>query len=181
VSHIKSNIDHTASAIREGSGPTPGTLVQMLAEDEKRLQSATAEHSVLESKLAELENFDPASQQETLDRLLEAISTKEGEDSSAVRRALAAEIKRSLTKIVITPVRRVAWEILEEKPYWLARFGGLNASELQDAFDQLNFEFVFVYRNGRDQFIDPLSEEYYELNRSMRFDVMRAMHRAKSM
>lgn len=180
VEFVRSAIDHTATAIRDSPGPPPGTLVAMLRDDEARLARAEAAKSVLLDKLVALRTFDPEQQQRRLKELLSAMKDDEAEHSTSLRRTLSAEIRRSLEKILIKPCSRIAWELLDEKPLWLGQTIMTN-EELQDYLDQFNFEIVLVYRNGREQHLDPLSEEYFELQRSKAFDVMRAMHRAKSM
>lgn len=179
VDFIQRSIEHTANAIRASLTKTPKTLVAMLQTDEERLAQAEVNQSLLNERRNALQIFDPEEQQQRLKQLLSSIKAA-GEQSAAIRRSLAAEIRRTLSKIIIKPVGRVAWEILDERPLWLPT-QEMTPEQFQDYVNQFNFEFVLVYRNGREHHLDPLSDEYFELEWSAAFAVMRAMHSAKSM
>lgn len=179
VQHLCEVIERTAQAVRSGSATPPAVLVTMLERDEASHTKAVEAYNAKLDQLASLEQFDPIAQRERLDGLVGTLREYTGSiEGVDVRRALASELRHMLRKIIIRPVRRSAWETIEEKPLWLNP--RITQAELQEMMDRLNFEIVFVYRNGREQHLDPISEEYFEFYNNWRLELLRATAGTKS-
>ena len=167
VSLYQMRVGRMQEALRTTSLPL-NSILPKLQQDELSLGEAIERRAALEAKIAEVDTFDASARKERLQSLLEAISS---DSSGAVetRRALAAELRRSLDYIRLVPEARVLWEILDDKPAWLDNFSDLTADELEAAIERANFSFVFFYRNGRDHIVDPLTREQLDLRASARF------------
>jgi len=162
-SRVKRQEEAIASSAR-----SVASLLPRLEEDREKLQGAVSRHEALIEKIAELDSLDPEARKARLQELMDAIASPQ---SSAVetRRTLSAELRRTLDHIRITPEARVVWEILDQQPAWLEQYRDLTEGELTRVLERSDFVFSFMYRNGREHLVDPLSRGAIQLQWSTRF------------
>ena len=173
IEMYEKRIARAVEAIRLTTAPIPG-LVADSAEDQQQLDLLVRRRAGIARQIGELSDFNAEVRRQRLDELLSAISTDANEDrKSEVRRALAAEIRVSLEKIIVRGVVRVTHEILTDVPDWLEAYDGLTIDELEEVFRRLDFEFVFVYRNGREHHIDPVTRDSTSFRRTNRFNMFK--------
>jgi DNA invertase Pin-like site-specific DNA recombinase len=160
------------------SARSVASLLPRLEEDRQKLQEATSRRNALLSQMHELDSFDAETRRKRLQELMDAIASTR---SSAVetRRTLAAELRRTLEYIRITPEARVLWELLDQQPTWLEHYNDLTTEELSRVLDRSDFVFTFMYRNGREHLVDPLTRGSVQMQWSTRFQYFKQIAKLK--
>ncbi|WP_206862084.1 hypothetical protein [Lysobacter changpingensis] len=133
---------------------------------ENSVTAARLELAKIDRDIEDLHKADPEKRKEELRRLLEHLG--DAEDQVETRRALAGELNRVLRKVTISINERVAWEIADDNPDWMAKYGVKSLAQLERLCKEHSFDLHLVYRSGDTVSVDALDGEFFRAKKSLR-------------
>lgn len=153
---------------RGGSGSR--MLGAELARIESSLATGHGEVARIERDLDDLLRADPERRREELRKLLERLGGDA--DQADTRRALAGELSRALTKVIVLINERVAWELADDVPDWRGKYNVSSMSELEKLCKERSFDFHLVYRSGDTVSFDAMNGEVFRQKKSLKMKSM---------
>ncbi|MEI2796168.1 recombinase family protein [Pseudoxanthomonas sp. F11] len=170
VERLRIQANNILDAVKNG-GSGSRILGAELKSTEDSIAVATSRIEVLDEELIELTRIDPERRLEVI-RKLQAHLTNPNEDRESARRAISAELRRLLVKVVVHPAMRVAWEIADGDTNWRANLGVDSMADLERLCRDLCFDLTLVYRGGDVVHYDAMEGEVSRVKKDVRMKTL---------
>lgn len=155
------------NAIKQG-GAGSRLLGAELTRIENSLVSTKIALAQVEREIEDLLRVDPARHRQELHRLLDRMNDAPADQAVDTRRALAGELQRILSKVVVNINERIAWEVAEENPNWKDKYQVGSMAGLDRLCKERSFDLLLVYRSGDTLGVDALDGEFFRSKKSVR-------------
>lgn len=171
---LDEKISNTFSTISSFGGTR--SLTTGLGDLERSAASIRRSLERVGAELEEAMSTDPSSRQANLSKLLSGIgSSTEKETRVQARRALAGELHRLVSQMVIGPVANFAHEVMDADASWKETFQVGSQTYLERYLDQFGFEISIQYRNHVQQIISGVEKKHLKMKVGKRFNDLKRL------
>ncbi|MCK7593512.1 recombinase family protein [Lysobacter sp. CAU 1642] len=177
ISNLKQSITNLQSVIEQAGSELDSSFVSRATALSLEVATKNSEMEAVQKEISSMQRVDPAEHRKRVSELLAEIGKAAHQEQTEVyRRALAAELRRSIRIIVISMPTHVAHELQCDYADWKKRFGVRSTVGLERLIHRVGYRVKIHHNDDQVEEVDMLTDESIRLKWSRKFKDLRIIN-----